>query len=270
MTTFTLGQVISSNRFKNAEINSARWNGFSLLELLVSIFLITLLLTLVIQHFLIAKKQYNKAEILLNQVFEEQLVESVIRNSVHSAGFTPCLPLDALISESMPAGKPLVAIEIKHDSENNAELHVNRMNINFSKVNAISGSMVLHIAQPLSLKIGQRVLIADCYHAEVREVQNLQRVNTQYMVRLNAPLRFNYDNHETYLGEWIEEMFFIQNNKRGKRALFYRREHTEELIPGIKKFALRWISTKSKPLLQVQLNAGSEKDILLEIGVRAG
>src|SRR3954452_3751297 len=102
-----------------------RQRGFSLLELIVSLFAASLLMMLIMQQYLVSKREYVQMRMLLQQNIEIQLVSDLIRNSLRKSGFTPCAGLSSLQTIDSRRGRTgLVAVEAKARDE---ILRINRM-----------------------------------------------------------------------------------------------------------------------------------------------
>ncbi|WP_019218206.1 PulJ/GspJ family protein, partial [Legionella tunisiensis] len=72
--------------------------GFGLTEVIITVFLASLIIIVLLQHYLNCKRFYLDAEITLEREFELQLVSDLIRDSVRRAGFTPCININHLQS----------------------------------------------------------------------------------------------------------------------------------------------------------------------------
>jgi len=70
--------------------------GIGLSEVIISLFLASLILTLLTQLYLSNKRQYSEAQKLLETNFDLQWVSDLMSDSIRRAGFTPCLGIDQL------------------------------------------------------------------------------------------------------------------------------------------------------------------------------
>ncbi|WP_347251650.1 prepilin-type N-terminal cleavage/methylation domain-containing protein, partial [Legionella sp.] len=106
--------------------------GIGLVELMVSVLLTSILVILATQQYLVSKRQYFHVHTLLEQDFELQLINDLLRDSVRRAGFTPCLSINSLhLVDQRNSKTKLSAIEIneKHD-----QLKIRRMSEYFTTV----------------------------------------------------------------------------------------------------------------------------------------
>ena len=79
----------------NSELQVA---GYSLIELLIAIFLSSLLMIGLTQHFIQIKTQQKITDEYFKQEADREWIADLIKISVHNAGYTPCLPLNQLIT----------------------------------------------------------------------------------------------------------------------------------------------------------------------------
>jgi hypothetical protein len=116
---------------------------------------------------------------------------------------------------------------------------------------------------------GQSVLIADCYRAEVQNVGQVRHLPNRQLITLHQPLAFNYQ-PPFYLGEWLEEVFFIRNTSGSKNAsLFYKRDHSEELTKEVQTMSLRLNKKNTYTLLEIVLGLDQGRTQTLETMVRS-
>lgn len=124
--------------------------GFSLIELLISLFLVSLISTMLIQAYVLNKQQYISIEAKLERHFDVQWVRDLLADSVRRAGFTPCLniaQLEAIDRRKQPQFLGLNAIEIKKDS-----LQVNRMSEHFAEFIATAKAQQILVSQGILLQ----------------------------------------------------------------------------------------------------------------------
>jgi type II secretory pathway pseudopilin PulG len=244
-----------------------RQQGISLLELLISSFLASLLLAVVMQHYLASKRQSMHVQALLEQAFELQLLNDLIRDSLRRGGFTPCIGINFLQSIDRRSGKAnLRAIETK--AGKHQALRINRMSEHFTRITAQLGPSQILVTAINPYKAKQTILIADCYHAEVQQILRAQKTNAGIILTLEQPLAFNYI-APVYLGEWIEEEFFVQKDSQGHFALFYQLDHAEELSALVNKMIVNLTSSQGKTLVQIIWGLEKSQSMLIETEVRA-
>lgn len=235
--------------------------GWSLVEMLIGLFLGVLLLTILINHFLWVKKLYGEITLSLQQALELKIVENFIREKIKRAGFTPCLKLNGLIF-SKERNNKLVSPPIKENY-----LSLVRMSEHFSQTVEIT-SHAITISPALTIRAKDFILIADCYHAEVRQVVFSKAALGNLRLELKDALHFSYT-PPIYVGKWIKEEFFIKKNLRGVDTLYYRNGHAEELSSLINKFSINWLYYREFRLLQVMLTLADKKTLMIEMSPRS-
>ncbi|MGL5742537.1 MAG: hypothetical protein ACRCXC_08285 [Legionella sp.] len=143
-----------------------RQMGLSLSEVLISLFLASVIMTLLIQIYSGSKRQYMEAEKILTTGFDVQWLGDLLTDSISRAGFTPCMVLDQLqtvdqrnIHNNVRAlyveNEPLQLIQIK------------LMNEHFVKPIKIQSPTQIVVPYPMPLNEKRQILIADCVHAEI-------------------------------------------------------------------------------------------------------
>ncbi|MFA5959290.1 MAG: prepilin-type N-terminal cleavage/methylation domain-containing protein [Tatlockia sp.] len=209
--------------------NHTEQQGMGLVELLISLFIGSLVLSLLMHQYLLGKTHYVQTNAQIEETVDLHMVSSFMRNSLRNAGFTPCRGISSLQTEDTRNGKShLSAVESKGQS-----LSLNRMSGEFSTVIQQLSPNELLLRTFLPLKSAQNILIADCFHAEVQPLPRIQKTAGGAYLTLNKKLRFEYQ-PPIYVGEWIEEQFFIQKNSQGNPALFYHQKRSEELTETIR------------------------------------
>jgi hypothetical protein len=239
--------------------------GISLIELMISLFLACLLLPILIQHYANCKQQYLYSEYQLEQAMDVQLVTELVRDSIRRAGFTPCLRIDYLTTiDRRDDLSQLSALKI--DKAPSHGLRIQRMGENFMPVIQVIGTNQLLIAGA-NFNRHQPILLADCFHAEVQEIINIEQQDTNRLLTLKYPLAFTY-HLPFYIGEWIDERFFIQVNQQGVPALFYQTLRAEELTCLINRLLVQIYHLNEETRVDVTLGL-KQRDIIIKTQVRA-
>lgn len=202
--------------------------GISLSEVLISLLLSSLIFTTLIQFYLSSKRHYLEAETLLATQLDLRWVSDLLSDSIRRAGFTPCMNIDQL--ELKKQGRRVHGLIIENEPQQ--LLQVNRMDEHFARVIEIKNSTQIFVSQDLVFNEKRLVLIADCEHAELQQITHVEMYPAGLLITLAHPLHFTYNN-TTYVGQYIEERWLIQNNVQGKPALFYQLSQSEELTPLI-------------------------------------
>ncbi len=243
-----------------------RQQGIGLPELLIGFFLSTLLMTIMMQHVLHAKQQSRAIFVVMEESFELQWLSDFIRSRVRSAGFTPCLRIDHLVGfDARVKSESLAAIEVSTAPDTRLMIH--RMSDEGEAIlRQISPNELL--IGPQTVHVGRPVLIADCYHAEVHDVERITKHEEGYVVTLKEPLVFHYASL-VYLGEWVSESFFIRALADGKRALFYQLYRVDQLTPRVHDFSAELQRVHAYTQVHLSFSLNNHRTWILDTVVRA-
>lgn len=205
--------------------------GFGLTEILVSLFLSSLIMSLLIQNYQTNRRQYHDMERSLELQMEVQWVREFIRDRIHQAGFTPCVGIDYLeVIDHRNTGHSIRSINFPDAGDDS--LRVNRMSHDFLSVQKVLSVAEVLVVQKPNWNLSHPVLIADCQHAEINEISRIEQGGHGVHILLKYPLYYDYQ--EVTLGEWMEERWFIDTNRKGQKGLYYQvASHKEELSQKI-------------------------------------
>jgi len=234
--------------------------GFGLTELLVSFFISTLLILILTQHLLSVSRQHGQVHTTLDRAMELQWVFDVMRDRVHHAGFTPCRRLDHLVSmDTRDVPESLLPIEIKGDMR--STLCIRKMNETAPAQAHIKEDAVFMVDKSISLKSDRPVLIADCIHAEVHDVDRIEPTRGGRLVYLKKPLVFEYAS-SVYVGEWVSESFFL------KKSFFYQQHRVDKLTSWLSSVAFEIDNHTAYPKLSMNFTSRDGVSDVLEARVR--
>ncbi|KTC79962.1 PilW family protein [Legionella cherrii] len=241
--------------------------GLSLTEVLISLFLTSVIITTLFQLYLGSKRQYVEIEKILTTRFDLQWVSDLLSDSIRRAGFTPCLGIDRLqVIDRRNHQNKIQALQI--GNQPNQFIQVNRMNEHFTKIVKIQGATRILVQNPVSFHKKRPVLIADCEHAEVQELLEIEQQAENSLITLNKPLFFSYDG-SVYIGEYLEEKWFIKKNAQGVDALHYQLVQSEEVTPLIHFLHTRNQRIKEKQFLEMIVGLDENKTLELRVAVRS-
>jgi prepilin-type N-terminal cleavage/methylation domain-containing protein len=191
--------------------------GFSLPELLISLFLISLISSVLISSYLFNKQQYLALHEQLDLNFEVQWIHDLLADSLRRDGFSPCLPVDQLLVDDRPK---------------QSGLFVHRMSEQFGELIHVLSPNLIQVTEEALLYPKQALLIADCEHAEIHQIVHLEKTAHGSLITLAKPLQYSYPS-VTYVGRWIEEEWLIKPNRQGIKALYYNKEELSALIHAL-------------------------------------
>lgn len=233
--------------------------GFSLTELLVSFFISTLLILILTEHVLSVSRQHHQVHATLDQAMELQWVFDVIRDRVHHAGFTPCRRLDHLITtDTRDVAQSLLPIEVDQEGQ---KLWIRKMDEAGFTQASMKSNTTFFINKSTSLKPDRPILISDCIHAEVHDVDRIKPTRGGYFVHLKKPLVFDYES-QAYVGEWMSELFYF------KKALFYQQHRPDKLTSQIQNIVFELNQHTAYPMLSMQFTLHHGMSNSLEARVR--
>ncbi|QMT60684.1 PilW family protein [Legionella sp. PC997] len=240
--------------------------GLSLTEVLISLFLASLIMTVLIQLFLESKHQYLETEQVLAIRFDLQWVSDLLSDSIRRAGFTPCLGIERLQTiDRRTHQNKIKALHVGNHPEQ--LIQVNRMSEYFAKIIKIESRTKIWVKNSVVFHKKRPLIIADCEHAEIHELLDIESQSEHSLIVLKKPLFFTY-NTSTYVGEYLEEKWFIKNNTHHKDTLHYKLIHTEEITPLIHYIHTRKRTIKEKKFLEISMGLEENKTLELRVLVR--
>lgn len=227
--------------------------GVGLAEILISLLLSSLIMTALMHQYIKIKQHYVRMQALLEQDTEMQLAIDVMRDSIRQAGFAPCLGIDRLMTVDKLKG-----LEIKGH-----ELFIHRMSSSFETILTINNATKILTTHTNNHLFSRPILIADCVHAEIQTVKNVQITHAGKLINLSQPLLFDYT-PPIYVGEWLDEQFFVPP----AGGLFYKVQHADELTHVIKKMLVKRLAG-NPAFVSVSLQTDRAHSIDIETRVRA-
>lgn len=241
-------------------------SGLSITELLISLFLASFIGSLMIQIYITDKKHYLIIQRELQTNSDIHWVSELLKKSIRSAGFTPCIGLDQLaVFDHRDHTKAIKSMEINSARD---LIHINRMNDHFGEVTQIISSTRIELSSNTALTKLRPIIISDCTHAEIHLVQQVYHLNQKTQLILKEPLKFSYES-QVFVGEWLEEEWFIKLNAQGIRALFCKQlQHTEELTELIHSLVIKRKKLQHKQGIEVIMGLAKEKQHSLIVTVR--
>ncbi len=237
--------------------------GSSLAEVLISLFLSTLIIASLMQMYLCHKRHYQQFQSDLDMLYDLQQISALMRQSLMSAGFTPCLALDKLTAIDRRADDKTV--HALQTATNPSMLHTSRMSEKFYPLLKVTGSRHLLLSAKALVNARHPVLIADCFHAEVHRIDSIEHSPQAVSIQLARPLRFNYQNG-SYIGEWIEEKWLVRPNPQGVSSIYLQSRGSEELSSMISAMKLN----QNKKLIEVALQTQTQKKFYFVTAMRNG
>ncbi|MDI1353088.1 MAG: prepilin-type N-terminal cleavage/methylation domain-containing protein [bacterium] len=244
-----------------------RQQGISLSELLISLLLSSLLMTILMQFYLHNKQQYIVVENKLDTHFDLQWITNLLSDSIRRAGFTPCLGIEQLISVDRRSTDNTISA-LKINSFPVQSLQISRMSEEFTELSSVDHPTQLFVNEFIELNPKHSVLISDCYHAEVHHIATIRKHPHGTLIVLAKPIQFVYPSG-AYLGEWLEESWFIKPNFSGSKTLHYQLRGTEELSAMVHSLATQIVRVNQKKIIKLSLGLADHKTHELLVAIRA-
>jgi len=241
-------------------------SGTTLSEVLISLFLASIIMTILIQLYLSSKQHYLEAEQILESNFDLQWVSDLLSDSIRRAGFTPCLGIDQLqVVDRRDIRRTVKGLKIENEPQQ--LIQVNRMSEVFAKVLYMQSPTKIVVPHSILFNEQRPLLIADCEHAEVHQIFSIEKQADGYLITLTKPLFFSYP-ESVYIGEWLEEQWFIKKNTEGTNTLHYQLVQIEELSPLVHSLKMSSSRVHGKQFLKVILGMDKDKTHQLTVAVR--
>ncbi len=241
-------------------------SGFGLSELLISLFLTTFIVTVLMQFYLSNKRHYLAAQKQLEEHLDLQWVRELLSDSIRRAGFTPCVGISQLKIIDRRNFKSIIP-EVSIVDSLRSLIQVNRMSEHFTKIIAIQRPTQLLVAHGVLFKESHPVLIADCEHAEIHQILRIDKSRRNDLITLTKPLMFSYT-ASAYIGEWYEEQWFIKQNAKNVNAFYYKLFQAEELTPLIHSLRINQKQVQEKQLIEIVKELDNNKTEKLVVAVR--
>lgn len=245
-------------------------NAFSLIEFLFALAISAYLIGLFIQQYTAVKHHTSLSATSLETTFDQAMIAELMSNAIMQAGYTPCSSFDRL---EKPASQPVLQQQrsIRKTTEGQGGLEIVRMSENFSTSNRIDSRTRLWLEQPNAyantIKIGDPILIVDCFHAELNHVQSFYQTSSGRALMLREPLHFNYI-PPVYIGDVVVEHFFVDKNQEKQAVLYYKTKHKEVLSKAIIGMSIIIKQQRSTPFVMIDFLTATEQTWQLKTAVR--
>lgn len=197
----------------------------------------TFIISVLMKQYINTKQHYEQIQQGLERELELQLVVELMQDSIRHAGFAPCVGLNQLTT--IDGGLQSLSVD-----KAGTALHIRRMGDAFVLVEPMLNPMELLLPQAGSLDKIDRLLIADCFHAELLPIQRRQ----SNRLTLRHPLVYSYE-PPIYVGEWIDETYVIQGHSTPQ--LYYKRDKVDALSEVVQGMAIRIKASLVEVVLRV-------------------
>ena len=234
--------------------------AFSLSEVLVALFLGSLLTSLALHQFFSVKKQFQYLSHTLHCNLNESLIVDLLRDTVFHAGFTPYGSIEQLQPLHTEDTRRITAIEPL-----SSPLHgfiARRMGSSYVPLirihtNTIAVPEFLHIQQ------NQPLIVCNWCCYQLLTVKNIHRKNDVLYIDLQQPLHDAFQVN-SFVGRWIEERYELKQNpqKETSGLYYYQHHHNELLVDKWTSFSIRK-STSQKMGISILLKDKQQKEVFI-------
>lgn len=241
-------------------------SGVSISEVLIGLALASLIMTMLMQFYLSSKRQYLEAEEILSHSFDLRWVGDLLSDSIRRAGFTPCVGIEQLtVKDRRQNSAVMHALNVEKEPQQS--IQINRMSERFAQLIKIQNATQIVVAPTVSFKEKRPLMIADCEHAEVQQIVDVELASGGILITLAKPLSFSYAT-SAYVGEFLEERWFIKKNLKGEGTLHYQLTQTEEITPLIHSLKIHNQNVHDRPFVEVNMGLAEGKTQKLLVAVR--
>lgn len=200
--------------------------GFTLLELMISLILSCLVMGLLFHQMTVLERQTDSIFSQINETLEYAWLSDFLRQRLQHAGYTHCRSLEALrLLDRRKLPKETSSLESAKD-----KLTLRSMHEEIAGIRIVNKTTLLVNRRTFNLKYP--VIIADCMRGEIHDLAQVIYYPNHTLLILQEELQYNFE-RDFYVGEWLTESFFIQHNQNKRQALFYKNHHTDEISPYI-------------------------------------
>ena len=194
--------------------------AFSLTELLISLFLGALLSSIVLQQYCTLKSQFTFLTQALSQSMEENLSIDLLRETLHSVGFTPYGSI-----HNLQEIQSQVALSAALTSVDNGLVSY-RMSADIAPLLNIYDTTI-QIPDIPHVKVHSKIAVVNWCCYQIAVVKEVETVGQHLKLTLEHAISQKLQNN-SFVGIWLEEHFIIQNKKQ-QTGLYYKHHHTEQL-----------------------------------------
>lgn len=212
--------------------------GSTLIELMLAMTIGVLLLSLIIEIFIVSKSIFAR-QIALYQVQDNaKMALSMIEEDITHAGYIACprLSKDFAVRASPPYSLTI------HNKIAGSENEITIIHAEFAKVTlqSIQDQSHLNVSNETHFTKNDILVISDCSHAEIVRITKILSYPNMQKIQLSTPLHYKYDKN-TEISRLSSHTYFIApshlDENKGKKinALFVKniKNINEELVPGI-------------------------------------
>ncbi len=201
--------------------------AFSLSEVLIALFLGSLLASLALHQFFSVKKQFQYLSHTLHCNMNESLSIDLLRDTIFHAGFTPYGSIQQLQPLNTIDARPKTAIEPL--SSPLRGFITRRMDSNYVPLTRIHTNTIV-VPASLAIQKNETLIICNWCCYQLLPVKNIHRRNNSLYIDLQQPIHSIF-HANSFVGRWIEERYELKHrSQQGISGLYYYQHHHNELL----------------------------------------
>ena len=235
--------------------------GFCLTEQLLGVLLSSLILVGLVNYYITFKNQFLLSQIKMDELIEREQIINLLRHRIQHAGFTPCMNLKNLLSSDL--NQPIHHMTIEPTPKHT--LTIRRMNEEFIVAQMTNDQTLMSHAKGIKFKNGDKIMVSDCHHAEVTEVESIKYSHLTTHITLSNSLRFDYRD-SVYVGVFLDESFHLAQNGN-QHSFVYHLNRSEVLSHSLNKFEVQ-LAEENKITILLRFNH-DKTDTTIEATIRS-
>ncbi|OGT62662.1 MAG: hypothetical protein A3E85_00210 [Gammaproteobacteria bacterium RIFCSPHIGHO2_12_FULL_45_12] len=228
----------------------------TLLELMVALMLGVLVLQTVLTVYLSVRRHARWQQALSVNVMNAKKVSAILRAEIQQAGYIGCMKLASAVPA---AGNAFWSMSAANQLTGSAEtLTVRHATLPQSTVLRRLDSFTMEANLSSRFVADDAVILADCQHAAIFQVQSVVRLSQQQKVTARQPLPFWYGagaeiSRLAVNTFWVGATTRVDETGAIIHALYLRdwRGHQEELVDGIERIQFRYVVQQGLQLREV-------------------
>ncbi len=218
-------------------------NGFTLVEMMVSIFISVFLLNVLITIFFSVHKNFFLQTELIKVKNNLQFAIEFLRSQIHLSGFLGCAKLTA----DFPV-QPFLPFEL--NAKNKVSILPDKLQVRYANpfyaiVYSVTLTEVVASSQPVFVT-GNILVISDCKKAEIIKVKSVFKNQDKQYIQSTLPLNYHFDRDAQMSRLEINTFYVEKTNRYTKlRQPIYALFMTDitgkktELIEGVERLVVK-------------------------------
>lgn len=170
--------------------------GTTLIELMLSLTLSVILLGLVVGVYLATEKQNELLAALVDLHDHARFALQRLEQEVRQAGFIGCPRLTADFPLGNATAYPLNAankVELRSDEADSSVMTIRHRRLEIAELlEPMTQASILDISLDLDINVNDLLLISDCRHADLFQVEEVSKRAGRQRLRARSPLRYRY------------------------------------------------------------------------------